>query len=243
MSLIREGIPAVAGKLWKIAVMASYYIMRKIVGKSAKYLTVSLINLAILCILLALWTDDVELTFNPFVRPLEFLKILVFGFLSLIAVRLYSFYLRKKGITTLSTKIKGAVVLTILISLYLYIVYAQRIVSNVIINGPLREQLAGKIKPCAGLANGTQAAGLTIKEYQTIVASTGFPPLPPAASNIEYRYQFDGFLPDYSLRLIYDVPPETPIATYDHSNGRYSNSQSVDVIGGIKRATYFEWRQ
>ena len=42
-------------------------------------MTVSLVNLAILSILLALWTDDVELTFNPFVRPLEFLKILVYS--------------------------------------------------------------------------------------------------------------------------------------------------------------------
>lgn len=216
--------------------------MRNILGKSAKYLIVSLVNLAVLTILLALWTDDVELTFNPFVRPLEFLKILVFGFLSLIAVRLYSFYLRKKGITALSTKIKGAVVLTIFISSYLYIVYAQRIVSNVIIKGALREQLAGKIKHWAGLANGTQAAGLTIMEYQTIVALTGFPALPPAACNIEYRYQFDGFLPDYSLRLIYDVPLKTPIATYDKKDGHYSNSQSVEVIGAIKRVTYGEIR-
>ena len=214
--------------------------MRNIVRKSVKYLIVSLVNLAVLTILLALWTDDLELTFNPFVRPLEFLRILAFCFLSLIAVRLYSFYLRKKGITMVSIKIEGAVVLTILISSYLYIVYAQRIVSNVIIKGALREQLAGKIKPCAGLANGTQAAGLTIKEYLTIVALTRFPPLPPAASNIEYRYQFDGFLPDYSLLLIYDVQSETPVATYDRSDGRYSNSQSVEVIGSIKRVTYGE---
>jgi len=214
--------------------------MRKIIGKSAKYLIISLVNGAILSIWLALWTDDLELTFNQFVRPLEFLKILAVGFMALIAVRLYLLYLKKKGITTVRKKIKGAVVLTILISSYLYIVYAQRIVSNVIIKGTFRAQLAAKIKPWARLANGTQAAGLTIEEYQTIVALTGFPPLPLAANNIEYRYDFDGFLPDYSLQLSYDVPSETPIATYDHINGRYSNSQSVKVIGGIKRVTYGE---
>jgi hypothetical protein len=70
---------------------------------------------------------------------------------------------------------------TILTSSYLCIVYTHRVISNVIINGPFRRQLAGKIDPGKMLANGFRAKGLTIKEYLTVAALGGFPafPLPP----------------------------------------------------------------
>jgi hypothetical protein len=148
--------------------------------------------------------------------------------------------LRKKGITTFRTKIKGAVFLTVLISSYLYITFTQQIFSNVIINGPFRKQLTRKIRPSTGLANGTKAANLTLKEYQTIASLAGFPMLTPAAHNIQYEYEFDGFLPDYSLSLIYDLPSETPVATYDSSKGDYLCSQSVRIIDNVKRVTYSE---
>lgn len=214
--------------------------MRKIISKSVKYLIVSLVNLFILSILLALWTDDLEMTFHPLVRPVEFLKILFFSFLSLIIVRIYSLYLRKKCISKPGTKIKGAVILTVLVSSYLYIDYIRRFASNALTNGAFRDQLAEKIRPSNTLANGTKASGLNLKEYQMIAALTGFPPLPPTAHNIRYEYAYDGFLPDYSLDLVYDVSLETPVVTYDRRTERFQDSQSVRVIGTIKRVTHSE---
>jgi len=200
------------------------------------------VNPGILTILLVMGTDDLELRFRPLALPLEFLKIVAVTSLSLIACWLYSLYLRKKGVGTLSAKIKGAVVLTALISSYLYVIYTQRIVANTIIDGPFREQLAGKIKTWTMLANGTQAAGLTIREYQTVAVLAGLPSIPSSAGNIEYQYAFDGFLPDYTIRLVYDVPPATPIATFEKREGRNAVTQSVSLVGAAKRVEYTEDR-
>jgi hypothetical protein len=213
---------------------------RTIVGRSVKYLIVNLVNVAILTTLLALWTDVLELNLHQFVRPVEFLKILAFSFLSLVCVGCYSFYLRKKGVKRVATRIKGAIILTALTSSYLYITYTERVISNVIINGRFREQLAAKIKPSVGLANGTKAAGLSNREYHTVAALTGLPPLSPTAGNIAYQYEFDGFLPDYFLMLTYEVPRETGVVAYDHSKGNWSCTQSVSVIGDVERITYTE---
>jgi hypothetical protein len=207
-----------------------------------KYLTIGLANMAILTILLALWTDDLELNFHTFVRATEFLKILAVTFFSLVSVGVYLFYLRKRDVKHITAKIKGAVVLTVLLSSYLYITYSDRVVSNVIVNRHFREKLAAKIKPSTKLANGTEAAGLTIKEYQLVAALAELPPIPQTASNIAYQYAFDGFLPDYSLSISYDVPLQTPIATYDSSKGRYLRRQSVSVVGNVVRVAYGESR-
>lgn len=187
---------------------------------------VGLANLVLLTVLLALWTDDLEMTFHPLARPVGFLAILGFCFLSAMVVFV------AKG--------RYPIVLTVLVSSYLYFTYAQRVVSNRILHGTFRERLAAKIKPSVGLANGTEAAGLTNREYRTVAAVIGLPTLPPVAGNISYAYQYDGFLPDYSISLIYDVPGETPIAAYDSTKARFSRYQSVETHGALKRVTYWE---
>lgn len=214
--------------------------MKLIIARSTKYLIILFANGVVLIILLALWTDDLQLALNDFVRPLEFLKILGFGMLSLVVVWFYSRALRKKGIVDLRTKVKGAVILTLLTSSYLYVVYTQRVVTNVFINEKFRAQIARKIKAGGDLANGSHAKGLTGKEYQLVARLAGFPPLPPAAENIDYVYGYDGFLPDYSLTLMYDVPPGTPVREYQETNGRYSTDQSVELVGSIQRVTWSE---
>lgn len=214
--------------------------MKSFVTKSTKYLIILLANGVILTLLLALWTDPLQLRFDDFVRPLEFLKILGFSTLSLVIVWLYSRALRKKGIAGLRTKIRGAIILTLLTSSYLYVVYTQRVISNVLINGAIRAQIAGKIKQGGNLANGSHAKGLTGIEYQLVARLAGFPSLPPTADNIGYSYGYDGFLPDYSLTLTYDVPPGTPIREYNKNIGRYSTYQSATPVGSIRRVTYTE---
>jgi len=91
--------------------------------KSSKYLIIALLNLTVLTILLALWTDRLELLFNDWVRPIEFLKIIGFSIASLIAMRIAVSFFRKRAITDRKTKLRIALILTFLASSYLYIDY------------------------------------------------------------------------------------------------------------------------
>jgi len=122
------------------------------IKKSLKYLTIAFINVIVLTVLLAFWTDRLELTFNDWVRPREFLKIIGFTIVSLISMRILVSYFRHRNITVSSSKIKIAALLTFLISSYLYIDYTTKLINNVILNGQFRNQIADKIKPSNILA-------------------------------------------------------------------------------------------
>jgi len=208
--------------------------------KSFKYLTIATVNLIVLTALLAFWTDKLDRTFNDFVRPLEFLKILGFTTLSLISMRILIFYFRKKNIEATRTKLKSAIVLTLLISSYLYVDYSVKFVKNVILNRQFRNEITDKIKPANGLANGTTAENLTIKEYQEIAGMNWFPKLPIEATNIMCNYQYDGFLPDYSFSLTYDLPKEMKVDTINYESGDFTKYQTFELINNKKRVTYNE---
>jgi hypothetical protein len=211
--------------------------------KSLKYLIVVTANLIILTVLLALWTDKLELTFNDWVRPREFLKIVGFSLASLIAIRILVSFFRHKNIIATSLKIKIAALLTFLISSYLYIDYSTKVISNVFVNRQFRSQIADKIKPLKQLANGTKADSLTIKEYQQIGEMYWFPKLPIEASNICYNYSYDGFLPDYLFTLTYDLPIQQSVDKINYKKGDFSKSQSFIIVDDKKRVTYSEYEQ
>jgi hypothetical protein len=213
------------------------------IKKSLKYLTVAFINVILLTVLLAFWTDRLELTFNDWVRPREFLKIIGFTIVSLISMRILVSYFRHRNITATSSKIKIAALLTFLISSYLYIDYTTKLINNVILNGQFRNQIADKIKPSNILANGTKAESLTIKEYQQITKMYWFPKLPGEASNISYTYGYDGFLPDYLFTVTYDLPAQIMVDTMSIKKGDFSKYQSFVTIDNIKRVTYSEGEQ
>jgi len=210
--------------------------------KSLKYLIVAIVNLIILTIFLALWTEELELTFNNAVRPREFLKIIGFSLVSLIGIRMLVSLFRNRNITKTSFKIKTAALLTILISSYLYIDYSSKIL-HVILNREFRNQIAEKIMPSKGLANGTKADNLSIQEYQEITKLNWFPKLPGEAANINYTYEYDGFLPDYSFTLTYDLPEQMKVDTINYQNGDFSRYQTFIIIDNIKRVTFSEYKE
>jgi hypothetical protein len=211
--------------------------------KLLKYLIVVTVNLIILTVLLTLWTDRLELTFNDWVRPREFLKIAAFSLASLIAIRILVSFFRHRNVTSISIKIKFAALLTFLVSSYLYIDYSTKVISNVFINRQFRNQVADKIKPSKELANGTKGDSLTIKEYQQITKMCWFPKIPIEASNIQYNYGYDGFLPDYSFILTYDLPIQLKVDTINYNKGDFTKSQSIIIIDNKKRVTYSEYEQ
>lgn len=211
--------------------------------KSLKYLIVATVNLIFLTVLLAFWTDNLELTFNEWVRPREFLKVIGFSLVSLLAMRILVSFFRNRNITTTSVKIKVAALLTFLISSYLYIDYSTKVISNVIINREFRNQIDNKIKPSHVFINGTKGENLTIKEYQQITKMYWFPKLPAEASNIQYSYGYDGFLPDYLFTVTYDLPMQMKVDTIDYQHEDFSKYQSFEIVDNKKRVTYSESEQ
>lgn len=213
------------------------------IKKSLKYFVIVAANLIMLTTLLALWTDKLELELNNLVRATEFFKIIGFCIATLIAMRILVYFLRTRKVKNLSTKIKIASLLTLLISSYLYIDYISKTIQNVVINREFRQQLSNKIKPSKRHPNGTQAEGLTIKEYQEISNYKGFVNLPTNASNINYEYQYDGFLPDYSFSLTYDLPEQMQVEKLNYQKGDFSKYQSFEIVNNKKRVTYEESEQ
>jgi hypothetical protein len=209
--------------------------------RSFKYLIIALLNLTALTLLLALWTDRLELVFHDWVRPIEFLKIVVFTIASLIVMRIAVSFFRKRAITDNRTKIKIASFLTVLVSFYLYFDYSAKLINNRIINGHLRSQIAAKIQSADG--NGTTGNDLTIQEYQEICKLTSFPKLPKQATNIKYSYKYDGFLPDYYFELSYNLPKETKINPLYFQQGDFTRSQTIDILNDKVKVTYTEIEQ
>ncbi len=208
------------------------------IKKSIKYLIIILTNLIILTGLLAYWTDFIELNFNSWVRPIEFLKILGVSLLSLMGIRIAIGFFRKLN-TVIKNRIIISTLLTIFISSFLYFDYSKKIYQNRILNGKLRNELAIKIEPANGLAYGTKADNLTFKEYELLTKVKWFPKLQKNADSISYYYTYDGFLPDYSFNVSYNLPKNIEIDSTEFKYGKIE----IDTIGNIKRITYSEYQQ
>ncbi len=205
------------------------------IRKSIKYLIIVLINLIILTGLLAYWTDFVELTFNSWVRPIEFLKIIGFTLLSLIGIRIATVLFRKRK-TSIKKRIQISALITVLVSSFLYFDYSKKIYKNRIQKRELRKELALKIEPANGLAFGTKADNLTFEQYQEITRIKWFPKLQKDADSISYYYTYDGFLPDYSFNVSYNLPKNIEIDSTEFKYGKIE----IDTIGNKKRISYSE---
>ncbi|RBW62956.1 hypothetical protein DS884_01170 [Tenacibaculum sp. E3R01] len=211
------------------------------IKKSLKYLIIILLNLLFLTILLLLWTDKFELEFNKLVRPIEFFKLIGISLVGLVFIGVLTIVFRKLNVESLKTRIGIVVVFILIINSYFYIDYGMRIYSNKITNNEFREGALKKISNVGiELAYGTQAENLTGKEYLEITKIKWFPKLPIKAENISFRYDYDGFLPDYSFSLSYDLTKEMKVDTMNYKDGTFSKSQNFKVIGDRKRVIYYE---
>ncbi|MEM6686440.1 MAG: hypothetical protein AAF617_11710 [Bacteroidota bacterium] len=163
-------------------------------------------NLLVLTILLAIWTDPFEVAFNLGIRLFEFLKLIGISFLGLIVIRIAVTVFRKKQLYDIKKRIRISTYLIIGISSYFYVDYSIEIIDHRIIHANIRNSVMSKYNSFDSYPYGGTAANLTIQEYSEILKTTWFPELPKSAENIEYDYTYDGFLPDYSLTLKYDLP-------------------------------------
>lgn len=189
--------------------------------------------------MLALWTDKLEVFFHHLVRPIEFSKIIGLSILSFAGIRILIWFLNKNSFDGFMRKrLVYASILTFTISVFLYIDYSIK-VYNVLCNAT-RQSLLEKIEYSEFLAHGTKADSLNCDEYNILMSLGGFPDVPRTASNISYLYAYDGFLPDYTFQLSYEVPIETDIEELTFTKGRFSKSQTVQLKDGIKLVTYEE---
>ncbi|WP_282075022.1 hypothetical protein [Maribacter aquivivus] len=138
-------------------------------------------------------------------------------------------------------RIKISVILMLLISLYFYVDYSIKIYTNRVANGELRNGIMEKVSPVKnGLGFGTKANNLTRKEYSEITKVSWFKKIPNTAENIDYRYSYEGFLPDYSFSVSYDLPKESQVDTLNFVDGSFSKKQSFKVVGDKVRVSYYE---
>jgi hypothetical protein len=199
------------------------------------------INLVLLTIMLAIWTDKLELEFNDLVRPIEFLKLIGISILGLIILASSVSFFRKYKINSMKKRIKISVILMLVTSLYFYVDYSIKIYTNRVSNSELRNGIMEKVSPIEnGLGFGSKANNLNIKEYSEITKVNWFKKIPSIAENIDYRYSYEGFLPDYSFSISYDLPKESQVDTLNFVDGSFSKKQSFKVVGNKVRVTYYE---
>lgn len=113
--------------------------------------------------------------------------------------------------------------------------------NDIITNTTIRTQIIKKTKK-SNWFYGTSATRLTLTEYQEICKIYLFPKLPKEATNIDYNYEYEGFLPDYTLSITYNLPKAIYVKTIDYKDGQFSKSQSYTILNNTKRVTYNELR-
>ncbi|KAA2243390.1 hypothetical protein F0L74_12880 [Chitinophaga agrisoli] len=207
---------------------------------SLKYLAIAAINMVILTLLQALWTDKLELILNNWFRPIEFLKIWGATVISVSGIWLFLLYTKRRSINSVKFKLTGAIMVTLIASSYLYTTYIQKAVRNILVNETHPKSTISKIRSGNLLANGTMADGLSLYEYRELAEMNRFPPVPDQAQNIEYSYQYDGFLPDYSFTLLYELPKGVKVDSFNYTEKGISRNQSVDTLENTIRVIYTE---
>lgn len=210
------------------------------IKKSLKYVAIVLTNLILLFILLDLWVDAFEWEFNEEIFFSETFKLIGITVVTLMALRIVTLYYKNWSNLSSERKILMSIMIVVLINGKFYIDYSENIYQNQFINKELRESIMNKITPYEGSWFGYKAENLTSEEYKEITKVKWFPELPKEAKNISYDYEYEGFLPDYSFSLIYDVPLNTKVDTMKYNNESFSKSRSFEVVGNMKRVTYSE---
>lgn len=166
----------------------------------------------------------------------------VIFFLSLIGMRVLVGWINKKHEhDLLRKKVKYSILLTLIISAYFYVSYSMKVYDRLF--DERRANVIAKIEPAHMLAYGTKADSLTYQEYTLLMEVTGwFPELPPSSTNISYLYVYDGFLPDYTFRLTYEVPMEEEVELIHHNSESFDQNRSFEIVDGRKVVTYEEGR-
>jgi hypothetical protein len=189
--------------------------------RSIKYLVIVFINAVALYLYLSYWPDKFDHDYGPFLYVLgEYLKIFAVSFIGLGLMRLLSYLIgRKTDERKIFLKTTLSVLVILALSTPLYWDYYNKHLERV--EDLLRQQLLSKISDGDFLAMGSRGSGLTRKEYSKLIELAGFPKIHETASQISYAHYFDGFLPDFLLKLEYVVPDTVKIDTVTINKPQY----------------------
>jgi len=208
--------------------------------RSFKYLIIVFANFLLLFALLNLWVDNFELEFNTDAIFIETLKLIGISVLSLIALGIAVLLYQQWNIKSLKRKMVISTLIVVVMSSHFYFTYGKKMYQHQFTNREVRTSALSKIKPYEGSWFGNKAEKLTSREYKEITKVKGFPELPEEAENISFDYEYEGFLPDYSFSLTYDVPLSIRVDTMKYKDRSSSKSRSFEVVGTIKRVKYSE---
>jgi hypothetical protein len=209
------------------------------IKKSLKYFLITGLNLMILTIMLAIWTDKVELVFYDIVRPLQFFILLCISLLNLVVMRIMVSILRRQNKQSLKKKIILSIIICLILSSFQYYTYSIKIFQNNIKNSEIRQSIESKItfdEPYLFIKD------LTFSEYNEIQKLRKFIPLPETSERIYLElYQQPGpFGQDFSIRINFVVPLNEEIETINETDDPgYTKTLTFEIIEEKKHVEYF----
>ena len=205
------------------------------------YLSLPAANGILLGLLGMAWADPFTYLFTPMIISFETLKIFFFCILSLIGMAVLLFRIEGKEGFNLKKKLKYSAVLILIISSYLYITYAGRIIQNRILNSSIRASIVAKADRPDDWQFGVRALNLTYEEYSEVCRVTGYEELPDYATNISvYYHKAEFLLPDYNFGLSYDVPKDKEAKEIKKEREGFSIGQTFKIEGEVKKVYYVE---
>ena len=197
-------------------------------------------NLLLLTGLLAIWTDELETTFDGWARPMGFALILIASLLSLIGIRIFLRIRRKWPIGSTRKNLAVLTAIPLLISSWLYLPYIRRTVVNGILDRQVRGEIIAKSNSSdrMRLAEGYGFKDLDPNQYHYLSRLDSLPAIPADATHIDYLYSYDGFLPDYYLKVAYDMPANAHIESYSREDERHFSFQTIQQMGEHLRVSF-----
>ena len=212
--------------------------IKQTLTKSLNYLIIAGINWFLLLVLAVLSTDELDEKFSDDSIANNAFLITLLTLFALAITRIYIYIVRKKAVAK-QTKSRVAIVITFVVSSFLYLYYAKKCIEDGIINAELRKDMVTKISK-SDWFYGTKGKNLSYEQYQIVLENERLIKIPKEATNIEYYYEYEGFLPDYYLSIDYDLPLSSKVKTIDYNDGEFTKSQDFVIKGTKKRVTYSE---
>lgn len=208
--------------------------------RSLKYFGIAGANLINLTMFLAWRNDFLYIEVNPTGNFWGFVEILGISFLAFFVCSMVVLLLRNRKWSNRSQRVFVATAITIVASGILYVPYCSGAFLNRLVYFQTRQSALAKFTGEKYLAFGFCAENLTWKEYEQIRQSRGLPYIYASADSISTCYSWDGFLPDYYLRITYQVPSTEQVWEYEIKDGDWSKTQKVKIKGSMKEVHYSE---
>ncbi|WP_196893776.1 hypothetical protein [Aureivirga marina] len=131
------------------------------------------------------------------------------------------------------------IILTLLISSKFYYSYSTDIIHRITSDKRIMiNSIESKIqKNIEKYPYSLSAQKLILEEYEEIIKrNKGFPKIQKEAEDISYKYSYDGFLPDYTFRLSFQIPLNTKLDSTHLKFGKIS----LDTINYKIKVNYLE---